>query len=127
MQSEKQDLVQAYLQICQKAIEANSARFPFQQILSAAKNIHGPRRIKLVITDACADQTRDDVFAMIVEYDGQNKAPRLLPCPADDKIEEGLRRTWAVRQAYLQEVVDNPVPYIDNPALLDWQWLYDLA
>jgi hypothetical protein len=32
---------------------------------------------------------------------------------------------WKVNVSYLQQVVDNPQEYIDNPAKLDFDWLRD--
>ena len=37
--------------------------------------------------------------------------------------EKGIDVAWKVSEDYLQKLEDDPQRYIDNPALMDWDWL----
>ncbi len=109
------DLFQKYLEVCNRALEANRGRFPFKQILGAAKKQAAPRNVEVCIIDDHPEA------AYVIHMDQDRIAGKLheacVNCKCDGR--------WRVRRSYLEEVIKNPQTYIDNPAKIDWEWMYD--
>ncbi len=108
------ELLQQYLDICDAAIEANKERFPFKQILSAAQE----------------NERQEDV---LVQIGDQYPPERFIIHAKDHKVSEdsspecedcSCGAAWRVSSSFLKNVVENPLSYIENPARLDWEWLF---
>lgn len=114
------DLFHKYLDICNKALDANRERFPFKQILGAARDqATAARKVEVCIVD---DRPRAS-FVIGIEKDKITGEPK-------GSCEEACQncrcnRQWHVARSYLEAVVKNPQTYIDNPARIDWEWLYN--
>jgi len=110
------ELLKRYLDVCNQALVLNKNRFPFKQILGAAEKSEIGRVIEVNVLDISVQAS----YAMSISKDGIVAEPH-SDCP-DCKCE----RTWKVTKDYLEDVADNPAAYIENPAKLDWEWLYDV-
>lgn len=108
------NMVERYISICNVALFRNSARFPFKQILEAAEKLSCGRKIEMTI-DGLPDS---DAYVLSIS-DGRINAEKHNcgeVCNCDGK--------WLVSREYLQNVVEHAPIYIENPALIDWEWLY---
>lgn len=107
-------LLQDYLDICNAAIEANKDRFPFKQILSAAQDNEHKDAVLVQIMDSYSP-------ARYIIHVKERKA-LIDSDPECDNCSCGA--AWLVDSSFLQDVMDNPLSYIENPARLDWDWLF---
>ena len=108
------DLLVQYLDVCNVALERNKDRFPFKQILGAAQQAETGRLIELQIS---GDERAS--YVMQIEQ-GQ-----IIAKPHSDCGECSCDRKWNVESSYLEEVAGNPQIYIENPAKINWEWMYD--
>ncbi len=111
---DKNDLFQRYLDICNQALDANKERFPFKQILGAAREAEQSRQIEVRIVD---DEPAD-TMVMTIKRDAIQAEDHAscADCNCDGE--------WRVSKSYLESVVENPQAYIENPAKIDWDWMY---
>lgn len=109
------DLIERYVAVCNQAIEHNRNRFPFKQILNAVQEAEGQPLIEVVI-DGC-DQNETYVFQM--------REDKLTVRPHGDCKNCECVRSWNAMPSYLEQVTQNPAVYVDNPAMLDWEWIYE--
>ncbi len=107
------DLMQAYLNICNAALERNKDRFPFKQIFEAARKQDFVRKIEVQI------QEYNKTYVMQIKNNSIVCGPHgeCGSCQCDGK--------WFVSNRYLFSVVQNPKIYIQNPARLNWEWMYN--
>ncbi len=111
------DLIKRYIDVCNRAIMLNHDRFPFKQILGAAKNAEGSKIIEVRIKEGSPDLS----YAMTFDQEG------LVARPHSTCTECQCDRKWGVSKSYLEDVTKNPEDYIQNPAKLDWEWMYDVS
>ena len=111
------DLMKRYLDVCNQAMVLNKDRFPFKQILGAAQKSECGKVIEVNIVDDVPAAS----YAMTFSRDGLAAQPHssCSDCRCD--------RKWVVRRAYLEEVAKDPENYIQNPAKIDWEWMYDTS
>lgn len=109
------DLMQRYLDVCNQAMALNKDRFPFKQILSAAKASECGKIIEVHVVEGLPGAS----YAMTFGSDGLVFEPHSAcsDCNCD--------REWSVSKGYLEDVAKNPEYYIRNPARIDWEWMYD--
>lgn len=114
------DLFEQYINICNQALESNSDRFPFKQILNAAKNNDDSQNIEVCIIDdhPIPSHTIQLLNNQITEKKDTGCEKNCPTCQCQ------TQRQWRVPKSYLEDVINNPQSYIDNPAKLDWDWLY---
>lgn len=110
------ETIQRYASICNVALYKNAARFPFKQILSAAERTTHGRAVEVEIADQGKVEDTKYVFRLAqgrihVEAHTCGKS-----CRCDG--------TWRVDKSYLDSVINNAPAYIENPALINWDWLY---
>lgn len=107
-------LVERYLDICMSAIHANAERFPFKQIFTALSDPECDKTIAAYVEDA------DSIRSLYIHVHGESfkvqSAPEDLP-----------KKIWRVNKGFLEDVVETPLIYINNPARIDWDWLYEPA
>lgn len=109
------DLITRYLDVCNRALALNKDRFPFKQILGAARSAECDRVIEVDVMDSQPKQS----YVMSIYHD------RVVAVPHGECCDCQCDRTWCVTVSYLEEVVLRPDIYIQNPAKIDWGWMYD--
>ncbi len=105
-------LMERYVEICNESLAENNNRFPFKQILSAARNAQKQRYISVVIANEPTCQS----LALCL-----NEKITLITQPNETIDDDG---TWVVDLSYIENVIENAAEYIANPAKIDWEWLY---
>ncbi|MCB1680910.1 MAG: hypothetical protein H6858_07875 [Rhodospirillales bacterium] len=110
------ELFECYLRVCNQALHQNSRRFPFQQILQGlGQHTTDGKAVEVLIID---DQP---VEGFCITYNREDRA-----VVADQQFNSLPKRKWKVTKSYLLDVIRNPGEYINNPAKIDWEWLYSL-
>lgn len=109
------NLLKRYLEVCNQALSLNNERFPFKQILGAARQSEKGRRIEVDIIDDSPAPS----YVMSIEND------RIVADPHSCRGDCNCERTWRVSRSYLEKVARNPAAYIKNPAKIDWEWMYN--
>lgn len=106
------ELLEQYLEICNSAIDANRDRFPFKQIFSVLSDPDNTRMVAAYIKEPAA------IRPVYIEVQGHDfsvkEAAKKLP-----------QKVWRVHRSYLEEVIEAPLSYINNPAKIDWDWIYE--
>ncbi len=107
------NLIRHYVDICNEALTLNAGRFPFKQILGAAKTsgYNKPTEVHVFHDFNCEKY----IFRL------NENGIQVEPCNACDN-RNGIR-TWNVHKEYLDDVTREPATYIQNPAKLNWEWL----
>ncbi len=110
------DLMKCYLDVCNQALALNKERFPFREILGAAEKSEQGKIIEVNIIDADPNIS----YAMTLGGDGIVAVPHsaCTDCKCD--------RKWQVTKNYLEDVAKNPQNYMQNPAKINWEWMYDV-
>ena len=109
------DLLKHYINICNQALLQNKERFPFKQILGAAKDAEYEQPVEVVVSDTKPLET----YVFRLKAGGVEVKPHAL-CGDCACV-----RSWNTDTSYLQNVIKNPKAYIENPAMLNWEWMYD--
>ena len=101
-----------YVAICNEILAANENRFPYAHIWRALEDKLAGNFIEFFVVK---DGTEVRVPAQFLKG-----RIRVI-----DAAFRGNRETVskAVDWIYLQEVINNPLRYIANPALIDWDWI----
>lgn len=107
-------LLERYVGVCNQALLQNRNRFPFKQILGAARQSERGRPVEVVI----ADDLSKESYVFYLKDQGIEIRPHGA-CGACNCV-----RRWAVHTAYLEEVACRPERYIENPARLNWEWMF---
>lgn len=108
------DLFTHYLNVCNTALDANKDRFPFKQILEAVEKKQKQRNVEVCIVD----NPQKTSFVIYLK-DHKINAQRHEGCTNCQ-----CAGTWFVSQSYLKDVTLHPHEYIQNPAKIDWEWMY---
>lgn len=109
------DAIQSYVSICNEALHLNKDRFPFKQILGAARNNEVGKKIEVQIKGAGAQNSY--FFSIENNCITAQNHDSCDNCQCD--------RKWSVEWPYLIDVLSHPESYIKNPAKIDWNWMYD--
>ncbi|MCB1592163.1 MAG: hypothetical protein KDI90_06900 [Alphaproteobacteria bacterium] len=115
---EDHELFERYLHICNQALCLNADRFPFKQILEAAGgHPAGGKPVEVLIVN---DQPEEGIC---IRYNHEQRVVQ-----SEERHEPTLpKRKWKITRSYLLEVIRNSGEYINNPAKIDWEWLYALG
>lgn len=109
--SDSYKLIEQYLDICRSAMAANKDRFPFKQIFAGLSDERVNRIVAVYIHE------ESSVLPLGIKVRGGNFI-----------LEEGLPsspcKIWRVSREYLEQVLSEPLSYINNPAKIDWDWVY---
>lgn len=111
------DLVYQYADVCNQALLLNRDRFPFKQILGAAQRAEQGSMIEVSIIDIHNAET----FVLHLTEKG------IVARPHGECVDCTCDRKWGVSKKYLEDVSSNPECYIQNPAYINWEWMYDVA
>lgn len=113
---EMANLLNGYVSVCNEALLKNKERFPFKQILGAAREREAGQLIEVVVDQA----NPEDVYVFGIEDD------KIIVMPHTECEECTCVRTWNPSKDYIDNVLADPETYINNPALIDWNWMYDI-
>lgn len=108
------DLLIEYVAVCNKALQENANRFPFQQILGAARTLNQSQNIEVSVLDWGHRET----YIFKLDHQGLSVSPH-TKCQDCKCI-----RSWSVNKDYIERVTENPNAYIENPAKINWEWMY---
>jgi len=104
-------LLEQYLEICNKVMQQNRDRFPYSQIWQAGEQALSGRAVELaVVDDAPKAHKCVTLEACKINSEPTGKAAEDPP-------------VMRLSASYLEDVVAHPDKYIDNPSLIDWDWL----
>lgn len=103
--------INRYVEICNNALAQSSGRFPFSCILQAVQESGKSPKVRV----ALKGDPRDPDQEMRLE----NGRIVIMPCDAGQSA-----AIWKLCPDYLEDVLARPQNYTENPALLDWDWLY---
>lgn len=101
------------LNVLNAALDHNRERTPYKQILDASERLIGGRRLGVALY---ADDASEPYDYFTIRF-GKGAFELLEHGKRDPEI------AWKVSRSYLQRVAERPREYIENPALLDWDWL----
>jgi hypothetical protein len=109
-------LMTEYLSICNKALEKNSDKFPYKQILQSIQSKDKGETVEVHIID--------DYFTPHFRIKIDQDHVKISNCAGKDGCCRAcIKRQWHIQSSYLQDVIDHPDTYINNPALMNWDWL----
>ncbi len=102
-------LFKQYVDICNTAISSHREEFPYKQLWDAFSRLSDNAQVRVAV------------------YDDQPKSLYALRFAQDhiEAEENGNEDNpgFRINLSYLKQVVEHPEQYIENPALLDWDWL----
>lgn len=110
-----EELFRRYIDICNKALAKNAGRFPFEQIIMGAQNENG----QAPECHCIVGNKKDHIYLLTLQNGAISMTP-LLEKPAKTK----RAHVWQITPTYLEDVTKDPEYYIENPARLNWDWLY---
>jgi hypothetical protein len=112
-----------YISVCNQALASSAEKFPFKQILSS---VHDRSKGEIVDVEIIDGQF-SSYFRLRIDTGGVRAVP-VCQKKYEGQCCGGCRnRVWQVQSSYLQYVIHHSDEYIQNPALLDWEWLYEMA
>ena len=104
-------LVQQYLDVCNRALEANREGFPWKQIIALGESKWSGNNIGLGINEP-GRETPDTYTIKFANgrfiYGGPGKID--------------TEYTWEADKNFMEQVVANPQEYIDKPMKINWDW-----
>ncbi|NVJ98183.1 MAG: hypothetical protein HWE25_08525 [Alphaproteobacteria bacterium] len=103
-------LLDQYLRVCNKVLEKNRGRFPYSQIWQAGEQALSGRVVELAVFDE--NPIAHCRVTLHANRISSKRMPEDEPAP--------MKRLSA---QYVQDVVSHPEKYIENPSLIDWDWL----
>jgi hypothetical protein len=112
--TEGDSLMRRYLDVVNRALEAHRDEFPFEQIIEAGEKL--------------AEDS--EIGVSVYKTDPGNPHDSYTIAFSDERFElvahgqENPDIGWKVKEEYLEKVVDHPQRYIENPAKLDFDWLW---
>lgn len=106
-------LIAAYLRVCNLALQSSKKQKIIAHTLDPyiAHLSQTPLQINII------DDQPHISIEMHADDQGLDATIQNTPCPSTTK---------KLMRSYLEHVVQNPDTYIQNPAKLDWDWLFDL-
>lgn len=113
MTDETVSLFTRYLNVVNAAVEAHRDETPYRQMIQAAEKLAGDTRFGVEVYE-------DDPDAPFDAFTVKHSEGR-LELLAHGKQDADL--DWKVSREHLEEVVEHPQRYIDQPARLDLDWL----
>lgn len=109
----EQELVEGFLDVANRAMSKHADKFPFKQLMALSNTIIGDRSIAIGIYKDDSSNTYDHYT-----YRFQDGKFQMVE---HGKVKHAIE--WKASRDYLEEVVENPQEYIDNPFKLDFDWL----
>ncbi len=110
-----------YISVCNKALEKNADKFPFKQILSSVR-----ARDKGEIIDVeILGNDQAAYFRLRIDADKIRAVPVCKNKLSGTCCGGCRNRQWQTQVSYLLDVIQNEELYINNPALINWEWLHE--
>jgi len=106
------ELMRRYLELCNKALEANKDRFPYGSIWKAAEEAMDGNEVEFALVED-APKARVQVSMKDAKIDFHE-------CNCDRQGEVPIRR---INAGYIRKMLEDPEKAIEDPSLLDWDWL----
>ena len=110
-------IIETYVNVCNQALELNKHRFPFKQILGAARQFETGKNIEVTVIDD--ERASSYVFSI---QNGRIRHARHSDC-GDCQC----HRQWKIDLNYLEKIANNAPIYVQNPAKINWEWMYDMT
>lgn len=110
-------IINTYVDVCNQALELNKHRFPFKQILGAAKQYENGKNIEINVVDG--DKIESYVFSI--------RDSSIIARQHEDCGDCNCVRRWKIERHYLEAISRNAPIYVQNPAKINWEWLYDMS
>lgn len=107
------ELMGNFIEVCNLALEKHKGSFPFSQFIYLGNQLLSGKHFGVEVYKDKPFQTYD--YYTITFEDG-----RILIAGHG---KESPVIEWKVGRDYLEKVVEDPNHYIDNPLMLDWDWL----
>ena len=107
-----EELMRRYLELCNQALEANKDRFPYGPIWKAAEEAMAGDEVEFALVDD-APKARMQVSMKNSQIDWHT-------CRQECQGEVPIRRISA---DYIRKMLEDPKRVIEDPSLLDWDWL----
>jgi hypothetical protein len=105
-------LVQQYLDVCNRALRANADHFPWKQIISLGNTKWEGKNIGLGINEPGRETPETYTITFVngqFVYGGPGKFDTSY--------------TWEADKAFMEKVVASPQEYIDHPMKINWDWV----
>jgi hypothetical protein len=106
-----EQLLEQFLEICNMSMTANREKFPYCHIWRAAETEASAKQCEFVLVD-----DRPKALCQISLVDGTIKV-----VASDDKAD--ATPVMKVRMSYIEKVVKSPGKYIEDPSLINWDWM----
>ncbi|MCJ9427744.1 hypothetical protein [Kordiimonas marina] len=106
------ELMRQYLELCNKALEANKDRFPYGPIWKAAEEAMAGNEVEFALVD--------DAPKARMAVSMKDTKINFHECNCDCHGEVPIRRISA---DYIRKMLEDPEKVIEDPSLLDWDWL----
>ncbi len=107
--TDEQARLEAYLEICNRVLEANRDRFPFSRIWEAGEEALCGRAVALAVVD------EEPKASCVVRLENRHIEATEPP----DEVPPVTR----ISKRYVDDVIAHPEKYIADPSLIDWRWL----
>ena len=112
--TEETTLFTQALSTMNKAIAANQSKPVYKQMLEASEKLADGLTVGVAVYKD-DPSTPHDYYTVRFE----NARLELL----DHGKRDDMDLTWKVSQEYIENLANDPDRYINNPALMDWDWL----
>lgn len=106
-------LVKQYVHVVNDAIGRHRDETPYKQIFSVMQDVDELNAGVALYKNGNTDQPHGH---FVLGWTGDKLA-------LVDQGKEGDRTWWSMPREHLEEVVENPEPFLDNPMKLDLDWL----
>lgn len=107
-------LMQHYVSVCNRALDLNKERFPFKQIFEVVQQENIARSVNVIVDGGVHMEAYSICFS-----------PEGVTLSDDVQLGSGNSKNWVINSEYLKAVSSDAEGYVQNPAKLDWGWLYD--
>ncbi len=109
-QENYEDLLHAYVSVCNRVLQENWNRFPYSHIWRAAEDAMTGRAVRFAVVD---DEPKAEcTVSMEAQCLSEN-----------EEMKAGEAPLMRLSARYMADVVANPEKYIGDPSLIDWAWL----
>lgn len=109
-QNDYEDLLQAYVNVCNRVLQENWDRFPYSHIWRAAEGAMSGRMVRFAVVD---DEPKAEC-TVSMEAKSLNES---------QDVKTGEAPVMRLSARYMADVVANPDKYVGDPSLIDWGWL----
>lgn len=112
---ENYQLLKNYVGVCNDALKENAQRFPFSRIFDVAQRSEKEKPVEVVVRSSKGEER----YVFRIEAGG------IVVQAHEECAKCECVRTWNPQTPYLENVTRSPQDYIQNPAKLDWEWMFD--